>query len=107
RATDPHGATVSRLARLSLKNRSLIALATIVVTIFGAVSLTSLKLELIPSLEIPGMAVVTSDPGSSPEVVDARVTAPIEDIAGGIEGVTGTSSTSATGSSLVFVELEY
>ena len=98
---------MSRLARLSLKNRSLIALATLVVTVFGAVSLTSLKLELIPSLEIPGMAVVTSDPGSSPEVVDARVTTPVEDVARGIEGVTSTSSTSSTGSSLVFVELEY
>lgn len=98
---------MSRLAQLSLRNRSLIALGTVIVAIFGAFSLTNLKLELIPSLEFPGMAVVASYPGSAPEVVDAQVSSPIEQAARSIEGVTSTTVTSSTGVSSVFVELEY
>lgn len=98
---------MSGLARLSLRNRSLIALGAVVVTIFGGLSLANLKLELIPSLDFPGMAVVASYPGSAPEVVDAQVSGPIERAARSIEGVTSTTVTSSTGLSSVFVELEY
>ncbi|MBI4899756.1 MAG: efflux RND transporter permease subunit, partial [Actinobacteria bacterium] len=98
---------MSRLARFSLRNRALVALATLVAIVFGGISLTSLKLELIPSLEFPGMAVVAADPGASPEVIDAQVSTPIESAASSIDGVTGTTTTSATGVSSVFVELEY
>jgi HAE1 family hydrophobic/amphiphilic exporter-1 len=98
---------VSRLATFSLRNRALIALVTIIGTFFGLFSLTSLKLELIPSIEFPAMAVVTSDPGSSPEVVDAQVTAPIEAAARTVEGASATTATSTTGQSAVIVELDY
>ena len=38
------------LSRFSLRNRALIALVTIVVAIFGGISMTLLKQELIPSV---------------------------------------------------------
>ena len=98
---------MSALARFSLRNRAVVMLATVAAIIFGGISLTSLKLELIPSLEFPGMAVVAVDPGASPEVIDAQVSTPIESAAGSIEGVTSTTTTSSTGVSSVFVELEY
>ena len=41
------------LAALSMKNRALIALITIVVAIFGGLALTSLKQELAPSIAVP------------------------------------------------------
>ena len=45
------------LAVLSLKNRALIALVTIIAAIFGTLALTSLKQELIPSIEFPQLVV--------------------------------------------------
>ena len=41
------------LTVLSMKNRVLIALIMIVVPVFGGLALTSLKQELIPSIEFP------------------------------------------------------
>ena len=58
------------LSVFSLRNRALIALVTIVVGIFGGVALTSLKQELIPSLSLPQIFIITSYPGASPAVVD-------------------------------------
>ena len=98
---------MSRLAHFSLRNRALVALATVLVAVFGVVSLTSLKLELIPSLQIPTLAVVAPYPGSSPEVVERQVTIPLEEAAGTIGGVESTSSTSSTGIATVLVNLEY
>ena len=69
---------MSNLAVLSLKNRALIALITIVAAIFGGLALTNLKQELIPSIEFPALVVVSSYPGASPEVVSNDVSVPIE-----------------------------
>ena len=55
---------MSNLAVLSLKNRALIALVTIVVAVFGGLALTSLKQELIPSIELPVLSVETTNPGA-------------------------------------------
>ncbi|WP_300592423.1 efflux RND transporter permease subunit, partial [Microbacterium sp.] len=84
---------MSKLAVLSLKNRALIALVTIVAALFGSLALTSLKQELIPSIEFPALIVVTTYPGASPEVVANDVSTPIETA---IQAVPGLESTTAT-----------
>lgn len=96
-----------QLASLSLKNRALIALVTVVVAIFGVVSFTSLKQELIPNLEIPALAVVTLHPGASAEVVAQDVTAPIEQAMLAVPGLQGTTGVSSTGMSMVLAEFEF
>jgi multidrug efflux pump subunit AcrB len=95
------------LAKLSVKNRALIALVTIVVAIFGGISLTSLKQELAPSIEFPQLAIVTSYPGASPDVVNADVSTPIETSIQGITGLESTSTTSSTGLSQVTASFTY
>jgi len=96
-----------RLARLSLANRSVVALVTVIVALAGLISVSSLKQELFPSLEVPSAAIVTVYPGASPEVVDAQVSSIIENAADTIEGVTTTSSTSQSGLSTVRVSFDY
>jgi HAE1 family hydrophobic/amphiphilic exporter-1 len=98
---------VSYLAVLSLKNRALIALVTIVAAIFGGLALTSLKQELIPSIEFPQLAVVTTYPGASPEVVEADVSTPIENAIRGVDGLESTTATSTTNSSIVSASFTY
>jgi HAE1 family hydrophobic/amphiphilic exporter-1 len=84
---------VHLLSVFSLRNRALIALVTIVVGVFGGIALTSLKQELIPSLSLPQIFIVSSYPGASPAVVDKDVSTPIE---AAIQGVAGLDSTTAT-----------
>lgn len=96
-----------RLARLSLANRAVVALATIAIFAFGTLSLTSLKQELIPSLELPAGAIVATYPGASPEVVEQNVTEPLEAAAQTVEGIEALSSSASTGMSTTTVEFAY
>nr|WP_232314197.1 efflux RND transporter permease subunit [Isoptericola dokdonensis] len=99
--------SVFRLARLSLANRALVALVTVAIFAFGALSLTSLKQELIPSLELPAGIVLATYPGASPEVVEQSVTEPLEAAAQTVEGIESISSTASTGVSTTMVEFTY
>lgn len=92
---------MSNLAVLSLRNRALIALITIVAAIFGGLALTNLKQELIPSLELPSLVVMTNYPGASPEVVENDVSTPIETAIQGVPGLESTSATSTTNASII------
>ncbi|APX33756.1 multidrug transporter [Brachybacterium sp. P6-10-X1] len=98
---------MNRLARLSLNNRSFIALVCIAVSIIGAFAMTTMRQELIPSVSLPQIQVMTSAPGSSSEQVQDRLTRPIEQSLSGLENVEGTSSSSQAGVSMVTIELEY
>lgn len=98
---------MSRLAVLSLKNRALIALITICAAVFGGISLTTLKQELIPAIELPQLLVMTNYPGASPEVVENDVSTPIETAIQGVAGLDGTSATSTTNASIVQASFAY
>ncbi|MFC4631526.1 efflux RND transporter permease subunit [Promicromonospora alba] len=95
------------LARLSLANRAVVALVTIATAVFGVLSMTSLKQELIPSLQLPTGIVSAQYQGSSPEVVEEQVTDVIEDAIGSIDGIAAVRSTASTGVSLTTVEFTY
>ncbi|RFA12540.1 hypothetical protein B7R22_15605 [Subtercola boreus] len=95
------------LAVLSMKNRALIALVTIVAAVFGGLALTSLKQELIPSIDFPQLVILTNYPGASPEVVNDDVSTPIEQAVQGVEGIDTTSATSSTNLSIVNATFVY
>ncbi|WP_296630033.1 efflux RND transporter permease subunit [Rhodoluna sp.] len=92
---------------MSVANRSVVALITIIVAIFGFISLGSLKQELIPSFEVPQAAIVTAYPGASPEVIDKQVSQVIEDAVRQTDGIVNTTSTSQSNISIVRVEYDY
>ena len=96
-----------RLAQLSLANRALIALITIFASVFGVITMSSLKQELIPSIEFPQITVLSAMPGASPEVVDKQVSEPLEKALNGVEGLESTSSTSRTGVSQISMTFTY
>ncbi|MEK9578693.1 MAG: efflux RND transporter permease subunit, partial [Aquiluna sp.] len=95
------------LSKLSLANRAVVALITVIVAAFGYISVGALKQELIPSIEIPSAAIVTSYPGASPEVVDSQVSSTIEQAVSGLEGIESTSVTSTTGLSVLRVSFQF
>ncbi|MGO2747239.1 efflux RND transporter permease subunit [Microbacterium sp.] len=98
---------MSNLAVFSLRNRALIALITIVAAVFGGLALTNLKQELIPSLELPALVVMTTYPGASPEVVENDVSTPIESAIQGVPGLESTTATSTTNASIIQATFTY
>ncbi|MGB4777579.1 efflux RND transporter permease subunit, partial [Microbacterium sp.] len=98
---------MSNLAVLSLKNRALIALVTIVAAVFGGLALTSLKQELIPSIEFPQLSILSTYPGASPDVVNNDVSTPIETAIQGIPGLESTTATSTTNASIISASFTY
>ncbi len=95
------------LARLSLANRAVVGLVTVLLLAFGLLATGSLRQELLPSFSVPTVTVVTPYAGASPEVVAEQVTNPIEAAVAGVAGVTGTTSSSTGGSSVVTLNLKY
>ncbi|ROR80726.1 hydrophobic/amphiphilic exporter-1, HAE1 family [Plantibacter flavus] len=95
------------LSVLSMKNRALIALVTIVAAVFGVLAVGGLKQELIPSVQFPQLAIITSYPGAAPEVVNDDVSTPIETAIQGVPGIESTSATSSTNTSLISATFTY
>jgi HAE1 family hydrophobic/amphiphilic exporter-1 len=98
---------MSVLAKISLRNRSLIGLLAILVLVFGAFVLPQIKQQLFPSLQLPTAVVVTPYAGASPDVVDTQVSEPIESSLQGLQGVDQINSTSSEGSSTVAVQFVF
>lgn len=98
---------MSHLSVLSLKNRALIALITIVAAIFGGIALNSLKQELIPSIDFPQLSILTTYPGASPDVVNNDVSTPIETAIQSVPGLESTTATSTTNASIVQASFTY
>lgn len=98
---------MKHLVRLSLRNRSLIALVTVVAIIFGTIATFSLKKELFPSFEVPQALVIAQYPGASPEAVEREVTDPLESALAGVQSVDEVSSSSSTGNSQITVTTKY
>ncbi|EWM13074.1 efflux RND transporter permease subunit [Kutzneria sp. 744] len=95
------------LTRLSLANRSLVALVALIALGFGAWAIPSLQRQLLPSLSFPAAVVVAQYPGASPEIVQDQVTKPIEDALRSVPGQTQLTSTSSQGSSSVTVQFDF
>jgi HAE1 family hydrophobic/amphiphilic exporter-1 len=98
---------MSFLARLSLANRGLIALITIVVVVFGAYITPALQQQLLPSLSFPRVSIVGTYPGAAPQIVEDRVTVPLEEGVRGVTGVTAVTSTSRESSATIQVAFDF
>ncbi len=98
---------MKHLVSLSLRNRSLIALVTVVAIIFGTIATVSLKKELFPSFNVPQALVISQYPGAAPEAVEREVTDPLESALAGVQSVDEVSSSSSTGNSQITVETKY
>ena len=96
-----------RLARFSLANRTLVALITLLIAAFGLFSMTQLKQELIPSIELPQTTVVTMVPGASPEVMDQQVSVPISQAVTDLDDVEQVVTTSSSSMSMVSIAYAY
>lgn len=98
---------MSFLSRISLANRSLVALAAIAILIIGGLVIPSLAQELYPSLEFPTVTVVTVYPGASPSIVEKDITDPLEQIIQGTQNIQTVTSYSNQSTSIIVVQYNF
>lgn len=98
---------MSWLSRFSLAQRPLIGLVSLVALLFGAIAVPQLKQQLLPSIELPMVSVLAPYQGASPDVVEKQVVEPIEAMLGGVDGITGITSTATEGNALVMATFDY
>ena len=94
------------LPRFSVKKPFTVLVAVILVLILGVVSFTGMTTDLLPSMELPYVVVVTTYPGASPEKVEAAVTRPLEAVLGTTGGINTVQSVSSENSSMIILEFE-
>jgi multidrug efflux pump len=79
---------------------------SLVIALFGFISLTRLQNRELPAIDPPVVSVTTIFPGAAPEVVETSVTDPLEDQVNGIEGVKHVISISREQVSIITIEFE-
>ena len=94
------------MSKYSVKKPYTILVAVVLVLVLGFVSFTKMTTDLLPSINLPYLMVVTTYPGASPEKVESSVTAPLESALGTVTGVENVTSTSAENYSMVMLEFE-
>jgi len=92
------------LPSFSVKKPVTVLMATVMVFIFGMLSLSRLGLDLMPDMDFPTISVITSYSGASPEDVENSVTELLEGQISSVENVKSVSSTSSEGISMIMVE---
>ncbi len=73
------------------------------VVVFGLISALGLGVDLLPSVNIPVVAVTTTWSGATPGVMDQQVTSVVEDAISTLSGITDLNASSSTGLSRVVV----
>jgi multidrug efflux pump subunit AcrB len=80
-------------------------LMMLVIVVSGIATMPTLTQELIPTIELELISVTTVYPGASPTEVEASITNRVEEQLQGLQGIKQIRSSSAEGTSVVFVEL--
>ena len=91
------------LPKFSVKKPIFITMVTLIIVVLGLVSLTRLRIDLLPNIELPTLTIRTEYEGASPVVIERLVTQIIEEIVGTVPGVEDMTSESSEGSSSVRV----
>lgn len=82
-------------------------MACLIVALLGWMSLTSLRVDLMPDMTWPIVTVNTLYPGAGPEEVETLITRPMEQAVGSVQGVERLNSASMEGSSSVRVQFAW
>ncbi len=93
-----------QLVDFAIRRRVTIAMATVAICLLGAISLSRLKVNLLPDLSYPTLTIRTELPGAAPLEVENLLTRPIEEAAGVIRNVRTVRSISRSGQSDVVLE---
>ncbi|MFG6094232.1 efflux RND transporter permease subunit [Leptothoe sp. ISB3NOV94-8A] len=97
---------LDRILKNSIAQRWLIVMLAIIVTLWGAFSITQMPLDVFPPFAPPQVDIQTEAIGLAPEEVETQITVPMESAVNGLPGVTTVRSSSKVGLSMVQVIFE-
>src|SRR5688572_19009032 len=95
------------LVDFAIRRRVTIAMATVAVTLLGFISLSRLKVNLLPDLSYPTLTIRTELTGAAPTEVENLISRPIEEAAGVVRNVRSVRSVSRSGQSDVIIEFTW
>ncbi|MDH3447808.1 MAG: efflux RND transporter permease subunit [Gammaproteobacteria bacterium] len=91
------------LAQASVRRPVFASMVTLIVVVLGAMALSRLQIDLLPSIELPTLTVRTQYEGADPVVMERLVTQIVEEIIATVPGVEEMTSQSYEGNSRVRV----
>ncbi len=92
------------LGKFSVKKPYTVLVAVVLVVVLGVVSFTKMSADLLPSISLPYVIVMTTYPGASPETVEMVVTKPVEASMATVSNIEEISSVSSENYSMVILE---
>jgi hydrophobic/amphiphilic exporter-1 (mainly G- bacteria), HAE1 family len=95
------------LSRRILNKPMTMLIAFLVLSIAGATLVSRLAIDLLPDMEMPALAVVTTYPMATPTEVEESVTQKVEEQLANVSGLDSITSTSSDSMSLVILMLDY
>jgi len=98
---------INAIIDLALRNRLLVLLLTVLISVVGVVAYQQMPKDIYPDLNAPLVNVITTCPGMAAEDVERMITVPLESLMSGTPHVTRVRSESTTGESVVTVEFEW
>jgi multidrug efflux pump len=95
-----------RISEICIDRPVLASVMSIIIVLFGIISLTRLQNRELPDIDPPVVSVTTVFPGAAPEVVETSVTDLLEDQVNGIPGVKHLLSESREQVSQITIEFD-
>ena len=95
---------MSKISSFSVRKPITIIMSILIVIILGAVSLTNLTTDLLPSINLPYAVVSTSYFGASPETIEQMITKPTENSMATVSNIKNIQSVSQENMSMIILE---
>ena len=92
------------MSKYSVKKPFTVLVAVVMLLVLGIVSFTKMTTDLLPSISLPYILVITTYPGASPEKVENDVTQVLESALGTVNGVENVTSVSNENYSMITLE---